>query len=321
MEKQIKFKGYLRSYRRKLKKLAGLTDQEYHLYDALLHIVDWDKNHKDNFGITKESLLDIHRHYLPFSSKSKLSGNVNSLIEKGYIKRRPDKSIEVINFYKLVNNDVQQAERFYGDDDIDVFPNERGVPENKQGVSPNEQGVQTTEQQGKSQINDDVSKIQENEAKNGQTVQPIEQQNTPKETLNKLKQQQISDDDLIKRLVDRYGEDIKVPLRSWSPGQVWDAARITEARLSGGENIRNRVGCITDLCKEGAHWEGSEWQIRELRKKAREAEERRKWEEMNRQPTPEERARNLAALDKLRKDFLSGKLFKKNNEEGSDVSK
>ena len=82
MENQIKLKGYIKSYRCKLKQMMDYSDREYRLLEVLLHIVDWDKKHA-SFGTTKESLRDIRRHYLQNWSVSKMCEVMNDLLHRG----------------------------------------------------------------------------------------------------------------------------------------------------------------------------------------------------------------------------------------------
>jgi len=258
-------------------------DNECRLLDVLIHIADWDKKHKETFGTTGESLRDIKKHYLPEWSTGKLSAVRKKLVKHSDIAIKDDGRIEVKNFWRFVSPDVQKVEQAFQSDEQDV--------------QQDEQSVQPAEQIRNTENHDALVKNQLETTQNTPVVQPTEHQKDFKETLNKLKETQTNIDMLIKK----YGNDINVPIKNYCVEQVSEAAKITEARIGEGENIRNKIGCITNLCKEGAKWEGSEWQLKESQRKIREEEERRKLKEMTQPITSEQRARINLKMKEIRK--------------------
>ena len=289
MQNQITFKGWRKSYRLKLKRTREYSDKEFRLIEILLHIVDWDRKHA-NFAVTKESLRDIQRHYLPAWSVGKIQAAMQDLISRGVIERNSDGHIVIPNY------------RAYSD----VQSDEQGVQPNEQPVHPDIQGVQPAEQSDTRQIDEQIPKPLLNTAQVSAPVQQGEQADAAKETLKTLTQHQTGDDGMliIDKLVERYGNDIRVPLKKYAPVQVRDAARRMEARARyKNERIGNPIGYITTLCKEGILWEDSEERRLEDGIKAREAEERRKMEEVSKPISAEQRERNRQILDKMGKEL------------------
>lgn len=90
-----------------------LKDAELRLFHIYLRIVGWDPKHTETFGssdITQRDLL----YLLPDKksgeknwSVAKVNSVIKSLIDKGWIERRPDGRIAVINYvvYRLVGKD------------------------------------------------------------------------------------------------------------------------------------------------------------------------------------------------------------------------
>ncbi len=305
MGNQIKLNGFIKSHRRKLKPMSDYFDREYRLLDVLVHIVDWDKKHAA-FGVTKESLRDIQRHYLPNWSLGKLCAAMKDLAQRAVIERNSDGKVLIKNFWKFTT-DVQPDE--HSEDEI--LETEHPVQQDEQSVHSDEQNVQPSERIDDKQINDVPQKLPTNTVQIDASVQQGEQPDSPKETQKKLIEHQTNNDEmlLMSKLTERYGEDISVPIRNFSPIRVRDAARRMEARIRyKNESVRNKIGCITNLCKENIPWEESDEKKLDDSMKAREAvqkeTERRKWEEMNKPISPEQRARNLEALKRMKKELI-----------------
>jgi hypothetical protein len=260
MKKRIKFKGCIWSPRIKLKRTIDYTDQEYRLLDILMHISDWDKKHKQTFGTTGESLRDIQSHYLPHWSLGKLSRWMNGLASKGEIERRDDHKIEIRNFARSTELNVQ-------DDEQDNVPSdEQNVQSNERENLPDEQSVHQGEQRHKNQSSEKSQKTEEIKEHSASSVQSDEQAKSPKEQLKKsFKETQTTADEmlLLQKLKDEYTTDIEIPLKRYGLLLVRDSARRVESRIQGGEKVPNRVGYITTLCKEGTTWEDSEEKKRE----------------------------------------------------------
>jgi len=288
MKNQIKFRGYTNSYRIKLKKMKFYEDSEYRLLDVFVNIADWDKKHINTFGTTGESLRDIQKHYLPNWSLGKLSQTTNKLIKKGDITKRLERRIEIKNFWRFVSSNVQKVEQ--------------SVQADEQNVQQNEQPVQPDEQPKNIENHDVLIKNQLETIQHNPTVQPTEHQEKSKETLNQPKEHQIN---YVELLTGQYGNDINAPIKKYGVEQVSEAAKITEARIDEGENIKNKIGCITNLCKEGVKWEGSEWQLRENQRKIQAEEKRRKFEKMIRPPqrTPEQQEKINKKMQETKEKF------------------
>jgi hypothetical protein len=219
-----------------------------------MHIVDWDKKHAQAFGSTSESLRYIQKHYLPEWSVGKLCLWMNSLIRKGDIVRDDEHRVVIKDFSKSLELNVHE------DEQESVRPYEHDIHSTEQKDSPNEQPVQTGEQEPKKQFLNDVQKSKEIIDKSSLHVQQDEHTNNPKEQLKKDKEQQTNNDEmlLLKTLKDEYKADIEVPLKKFDLLLVRDSARRVESRIKRGENVKSRVGYITNLCKEGVRWEESE---------------------------------------------------------------
>lgn len=282
-----------------------LSDAEYRLFDVLIHIVDWDKDH-ETFGTTSESLRDIKEHYLPHHAIGKLSETITSLAKRDFLKRLRDR-IEVNNFKWLISKSVQDGERFNGlVDEPTVHHDERLVQVTEQKIQPGEHDVHASEHGDKKGVGEARHVMPMNIGENEVTVHPDETQKTSKEHLEKLKEHQTNEENLlmIQKLKNEYGPDIEVPIRNFSLLLVRDAARRMEARIRRGEPVKNRVGYITKLCKEGIAWDLSEEKADEDRAGARavaqEEEQRKLMEEHDRPMTPEEKARREETLRSFR---------------------
>jgi DNA-binding MarR family transcriptional regulator len=266
MKNQIKFKGFLNSYRLKIKQTMDYTDGEYRLWDVLIHIADWDEKHTETFGTTGESLRDIQKHYLSWST-GKLSETIKSLTKRGLVERRPGGRLEIKKFKYLISKSVRDIERFYGvSDESSVHPDEQGVQAVEQQIHSTEHPAHSTEQAAKSQIGNRGTRKPLNTSENVMPVHPDEEVKSAKEQSKKsFKEIQTNADEmlLINKLIEKYGNDIKRPLSKFSVTSVRDSARRVESRIQGGEKVINCVGYITILCKDGITWEESEEKARE----------------------------------------------------------
>lgn len=129
----MKITGNIKLYRKEINLWKRLTDQELRIYILLRLLADWDKNHKDSFGIAKGSLRHL-TEYLPSkgSSVPKLSAVIKTLEKKGFIKRVSDGRIRVENYavFRLSVHSAEQCIQYL-----------------EQGVQPPEHLVQNIEEE------------------------------------------------------------------------------------------------------------------------------------------------------------------------------
>ena len=294
MKDQIKFNGFIKSFRKKIKIMCDYSDAEYRLLDALQHIVDWDKKH-NKFGTTEETIRDIKSHYLPNWSIGKISKIMNALIDRGDIKRLTRSKIILNNFEYLVCK-YKDGEKFY---EKKLYNIEHNVLFNEQKVQVGEQNVLSIEQMPKKDKDFEGNKTQKQEDFSIKNVPLNEQPVNPKETLNKDREQQTNNMLLI-NLIRLYGKDIEKPNNEFGLPQVLEAVKILEARVRAGENIKNKIGCIIILCRQKARWQDCELRKIEERHAFLEAKKRKEIEEMIREPTAEERELCVKNMEKMR---------------------
>jgi len=196
MEESDKYnnKGWIKSYRTQLKERCQLTDPEFRLLWVYEHIADWDKKHKKNFGKVIITLRDIKSRFLPNWALGKLSVNRRSLINKGWLIERSRSTVELVH---RVEPDFQGNENYFQKD-------ERRVQ------NPENEGTFKSDQP--TSINELIQK------KSQEFVQPVERNKSPKETLEKTKEN-LEDKKslnekgrtLVRNTLDRLVREGKIP--------------------------------------------------------------------------------------------------------------
>ncbi len=296
------------------------NDAEYRLWDVLIHIVDWDEKHKDTFGTTSESLRDIQAHYLPWSI-GKLSKIFSSLAKKGVVRRNTDRRIEIPNFKYLAGKAVHAGEQFYEEEnEAEVQSNEHSVRIIEQPVQEAELGVSSIEQEAQNQVvhEEDLTPVNINEF--APSVHPREQAETFKQNQKKPIQQERSEEMQVleSRLIERFGKDIQKPIERFGLTVVRAAANRMRVRMEiKNEFVRNQVGYITTLCKEGIGWEESDEKRLEDKIRVAKEDKEREFNEANKPLTDEERLKARAKLQEIREGLSHIFRVKNSNQDGA----
>ncbi|OGN03279.1 MAG: hypothetical protein A2655_00415 [Candidatus Yanofskybacteria bacterium RIFCSPHIGHO2_01_FULL_43_42] len=88
-----------------------LNDAEFRLFCLLQRIIDWDSKHEKTFGSVNITVRDIRSDYLNTWSTGKISENLNSLIEKGWLERRGRSRIFIKDYWVYRVKDVRFVEQ------------------------------------------------------------------------------------------------------------------------------------------------------------------------------------------------------------------
>lgn len=89
-------KGYISLPRELLVKEKELTDQEFRLFMVYVRLAGWDSRY-ESYGKIKISYAEMKKH-LPRRSRQSIGNHTNGLIRKGFVKRFPDQTLEIMNF-------------------------------------------------------------------------------------------------------------------------------------------------------------------------------------------------------------------------------
>ncbi len=98
--------GWCKLLRSDIEPEKPLSDAEIRLYYLYLRIVGWDRRNTEKYGLSAITVRELKATYLPNWSIGKINETQNKLIDRGWLKRSPDGSVEVCGYkaYSLPTN-------------------------------------------------------------------------------------------------------------------------------------------------------------------------------------------------------------------------